>query len=162
MSLTNAIKPATLLLLVTLGLSACESAQNAPKQTVGTLLGAGVGALVGSQLGGGKGKLAAVVVGTLGGAYLGSEVGKSLDAADRAYMERNAQQTLETTKSGTVTAWKNPDTGNSGTFTPTRTYAAANGENCREYESTIYVDGQEETATGTACRQPGGTWKITK
>lgn len=152
------IKPIAGMILLIGGLSACESA---PKQTVGTLLGAGVGALVGSQLGGGKGKLAAVVVGTLGGAYLGSEVGKSLDAADRVYMERNAQQTLETTKGGTRTAWKNPDTGNSGTFTPTRTYAATSGENCRQYESTIYVDGREETATGTACRQPGGTWKIT-
>jgi len=158
MFLTCRCKPVAVALILVGILSACESA---PKQTVGTLLGAGVGALVGSQMGGGKGKLAAVVVGTLGGAYLGSEVGKSLDAADRVHMERNAQQTLETTKGGTTTAWKNPDTGNSGTFTPTRTYAATNGENCREFESTIYVEGREETATGTACRQPGGTWKIT-
>ncbi len=147
--------------LMVIGLGACESAQNAPKQTVGTLLGAGVGALVGSQLGGGKGKLAAVVVGTLGGAFLGSEVGKSLDSEDRMYLEKNAQDTLETTQVGTATAWKNPDSGNSGTFTPTRTYVATSGENCREFESTIYVDGSEETATGIACRQPGGTWKIT-
>ena len=72
-------------------LSACQSAQDNPKQTAGTLLGAGVGALVGAQMGGGKGRLAAVAIGALGGAYLGSELGKSLDAADRMYMEKNAQ-----------------------------------------------------------------------
>ena len=77
-------------------------------------------------------------------------------------MERNAQSSLEYTKVGTSTAWKNPDSGNSGTFTPTRTYTATKGDTCREYESTIYVDGREETATGTACRQADGTWKITK
>lgn len=146
-------------LLLTVALSACQSSQDAPKQTVGTLLGAGVGALVGSQVGSGKGKMVAMVVGTLGGAFLGSEIGKSLDSADRLMMEKNAQKSLEYSKAGTATAWKNPDSGNSGTFKPTRTYASA-GETCREYESTIYVDGKEETATGTACRQADGTWKI--
>jgi len=158
----NRISSLSVVVLLVASLAACESSQNAPKQTVGTLLGAGVGALVGSQVGGGKGKMAAMVIGTLGGAFLGSEVGKSLDSADRMMMERNAQSSLEYTKVGTSTAWKNPDSGNSGTFTPTRTYTATKGDTCREYESTIYVDGREETATGTACRQADGTWKITK
>ncbi|NQW00511.1 MAG: glycine zipper 2TM domain-containing protein [Rhodospirillales bacterium] len=156
----NQLKKLSVVLLLATTLTACESAQNAPKQTVGTLLGAGTGALVGSQVGGGKGKLVAVVIGTLGGAFLGSQIGKSLDTADRLMMEKNAQSTLEYSKVGTSTAWKNPDSGNSGTFRPTRTYAANSGETCREYESTIYVDGREETATGRACRQPDGTWKI--
>jgi surface antigen len=112
-------------------------------------------------MGGGKGKLAAVVIGTLGGAYLGSEIGKSLDAADRMYMEQNAQSTLEHSKTDERSSWKNPDSGNSGTFKPTRTYASSSGQSCREYETTIYVDGREETAKGTACRQPDGSWKIT-
>lgn len=159
---TNRLKHLAVVSLLAVSLTACESAQNAPKQTVGTLLGAGVGALVGSQVGGGKGKMAAMVVGTLGGAYLGSEVGKSLDSADRAMMEKNAQNTLEYSKVGTATAWKNPDSGNSGTFKPTRTYASTNSGVCREFESTIFVDGREETATGTACRQSDGTWKIEK
>src|SRR3546814_10113342 len=54
------------------------------KETGGTLVGAGLGALVGSQIGGGTGQLAAVALGTLTGAYFGSEVGKSLDRADKA------------------------------------------------------------------------------
>ena len=157
---TNSLKRLSAVAVIAISLSACQNAQNAEKQTIGTLMGAGVGALLGAQIGGGKGKLAAVVIGTLGGAYLGSEIGKSLDAADRMYMEKNAQSTLEYSQVGVESSWKNPDSGHSGTFKPTRTYAATSGQSCREYESTIYIDGREETATGTACRQPDGSWKI--
>jgi surface antigen len=158
---SNGLKRLSVAAILALTLNGCQTAQNAPKQTVGTLMGAGVGALLGAQMGGGKGKLAAVVIGTLGGAYLGSEIGKSLDAADHMYMEQNAQSTLEHSKTDERSSWKNPDSGNSGTFKPTRTYASTSGQSCREYETTIYVDGVEETATGTACRQSDGSWKIT-
>ena len=157
---SNDLKHLSVSALLVLFLNACQTAQNSPKQTVGTLMGAGVGALIGTQIGGGKGKLAAVVIGTLGGAYLGSEIGKSLDAADRMYMDQNAQSTLEHSQTNERSTWKNPDSGNSGTFKPTRTYASTSGQSCREYETTIYVDGREETAKGTACRQPDGSWKI--
>lgn len=134
-------------------------ADNGPKQTGGTLVGAGLGALAGSQIGGGKGQLAAVALGALGGAFLGSEVGKSLDRADRTYMAQNSQSTLERTPTGQSTSWRNPDSGHSGTFTPTRTYQEQ-GRDCREYEQTIYVGGRNETAVGRACRNPDGTWQI--
>lgn len=146
--------------LVVVMLAGCQSAQDNPKQTIGTLIGAGLGALAGSQIGGGKGQLVAVAIGALGGAYLGSELGKSLDAADKAYAQQNAQDGLEYNKTGQASAWRNPDSGNQGTFTPTNTYQTAAGENCREFETTIFVDGEQETGTGRACRQPGGTWKI--
>ncbi len=141
-------------------LVACESAQNNPKQTGGTLLGAGLGALLGSQVGGGKGQMAAIAVGALAGAWAGSELGKSLDKADRAYAERTAQDSLEYAQVGQAQAWRNPDSGNSGTFTPTRTYQTADRQNCREFETTIYVGGKQETGTGRACRRPDGTWQI--
>ncbi len=134
--------------------------QNNPKQTIGTILGAGLGGLVGAGVGSGKGQLAAVAIGVLAGSYFGSEIGKSLDSADKAYMDKSAKDGLEYSKSGTTTAWKNPDSGNSGTFTPTKTIQTSVGNNCREFETTIYVEGKEETATGEACRQEDGTWKV--
>ena len=147
--------------LATVVLAGCQtSMQDNPKQTIGTVLGAGLGGLIGAGIGSGKGQLAAVAIGVLAGSYFGSEIGKSLDSADKAYMDKNAKDGLEYSKTGTTTAWKNPDTGNSGTFTPTQTFQSSNGENCREFESTIYVDGKEETATGRACRQADGTWKV--
>ncbi len=121
-------------------LGACAG-PDSPKQTGGTLLGAGLGALAGSQIGGGKGALAAVAIGALGGAFLGSETGKSLDRADRTYAQQTASRSLEYSPAGQGSTWRNPDSGHSGTFTPTRTYERG-GRSCREYESQIYVGGQ--------------------
>ena len=134
--------------------------QNNPKQTLGKIVGAGVGALAGSNVGSGKGRLMAVAIGTLAGAWAGGELGKSLDAADQAYMQRSTQNSLEYSKTGVSSSWSNPDSGNAGTITPTETYQTKNGQFCREYKQSILIDGKEETAIGRACRQAGGQWKI--
>jgi surface antigen len=143
-------------------LGACANGGKGQKQTGGTLLGAGLGALAGSQIGSGRGQLAAVAIGALAGAFLGNEVGKSLDRADEVAMERSTQTALETAPSGQTVAWRNPDSGNSGTITPQPVVESNAGEFCREYQQTITVAGQSEQAYGTACRQADGSWKIVK
>ncbi len=158
----NKMKKKTPLLLVLLlagALAAC-SAQTGPKQTGGTLIGAGLGALAGSQIGGGRGKLAAVGLGALLGAFLGNQAGASLDRADRLYADQAAQHGLENLPSGESSEWQNPDSLNSGSFTPLATYQAPDGGYCREYQQTVTVSGQRQSAYGTACRQPGGSWRI--
>ena len=156
MKLTRFALPVALML----ALAACAQEQG-NKQIGGTLIGAGLGALTGSQIGGGRGKLAAVAIGALAGAYLGSEVGKSLDRADRLAMRETSQTALEKNPVGRASSWSNPDTGHSGTVTPTRTYQTASGRTCREYQQTVTIDGRTEQAYGRACRQPDGSWKIT-
>ena len=162
MAATKSFLRLTAAAVVAVALVGCESAQNNPKQSIGTLLGAGLGALAGSQIGSGKGQLAAVAVGALAGAWAGSEIGKSLDKADRQYAQRTAQNSLEFNQTGQAQAWKNPDSGNSGTFTPTATYRLDNGTDCRDFETTIYVDGEKESGVGRACRRPDGTWQIVR
>ena len=154
-------QPLIVITLATFLTSGCVTdMQNNPKQTLGKVFGAGLGALAGSQIGSGKGQLASVAIGALAGAWMGGEIGKSLDAADKAFMNRTTQESLEYSKSGTTSSWRNPDSGNSGTVKPSRSYQKASGEVCRTFEQTIYVSGKEETATGRACRNPDGTWKI--
>ena len=151
-------------ILSTLGLiallSGCLDTQNNPKQSIGTLLGAGAGALLGSQFGDGKGRLVAVAIGTLGGAYLGGEVGKTMDQVDRMKASAAENEALEFYKDGSTRKLNNPNTGNSGSVTPKRTFQTASGENCREYEHTIMIDGKSEIAKGTACRKLDGTWHV--
>lgn len=131
-----------------------------PKQTMGTLIGAAGGGLAGAQIGRGKGQLAAVAVGTLLGAMIGNEVGQSLDRADRLYARENAQRALELAPTGQSTGWVNPDSGNSGTVTPTQTYQSPDGRYCREYQTTVVVGGRQSQGYGTACRGPDGSWQI--
>ena len=139
-------------------LAGCAQNQG-DKQTYGTIIGAGVGLLVGSQIGGGKGTWIAAAVGGLAGAYAGGEIGRGLDENDRRMSQQTAQLALENNQTGQESSWRNPDTGHSGTSTPTRTYNS-NGQDCREFESTVYVEGKSETASGRACRNEDGSWTV--
>tara|TARA_Y100000031_G_scaffold47714_1_gene54440 strand:- start:2495 stop:2956 length:462 start_codon:yes stop_codon:yes gene_type:complete len=130
------------------------------KRDIGTLLGAGVGALAGSQIGRGKGRMAAVAIGTLAGAWAGREIGRSLDRADRMAMNHAAHNALERTPTRGVSRWNNPDSGNHGSFTPMRTYRTSRGQHCREYQQDVTVGGRTQRAYGKACRQSDGSWRI--
>jgi len=145
--------------LVALLLSGCVT-QNNQKQVAGTLLGAGLGGWAGSNIGHGKGRLAAVAAGTLIGAFVGNGIGQSLDRIDQ--MQANyAYQQAQQAPIGQPIRWSNPNTGNYGTVTPVREgNNQINGAYCREYNTTVTVGGQTQSAYGTACRQPDGSWKM--
>jgi surface antigen len=137
----------------------CQNGQSdfGPKTGVGAALGAAGGGLLAAAVGGGGTGIAA---GVLLGGLAGGALGSSMDAQDRQIAARNSQNTLETAPSGTTTTWRNPDSGNSGTVTPTRTYQNSSGQYCREFQQTITIGGQQEQSFGTACRQPDGSWRI--
>ncbi|SCA57695.1 17 kDa surface antigen [Candidatus Terasakiella magnetica] len=142
-------------------LAACQTTmEDNPKETIGTILGAAAGAVIGSNIGKGKGGTVGVALGTLAGAWLGSSIGRSMDELDKMKMENATQDALENKAVGETSSWSNPDSGNSGGITPTKTiYETARSEPCRDYTSTVTIDGQLETITGTACRRPDGTWR---
>lgn len=149
--------------LVTIMLAGCSERYNQTgqigKEDIGTLAGAGLGAWAGSSIGKGSGRTVAVVAGTLLGGALGKSIGSSLDKADMQYYNQTSQRALETAPSGQALPWTNPQTGNSGTITPTN-YYQSNGSFCREYQQTITVGGRTERGYGTACRQPDGSWQV--
>ena len=143
-------------------LSACESMEERPGETLGTFIGAGIGILIGSKVGDGRGQTVATAIGAMAGAWAGSQLGKALAEQDIQQAEQVAQDTLENNPDGVSSTWNNPDSGNSGSIVPANTYETAEGEDCRDFESTITVDGKTEVAQGRACRQPDGSWLITQ
>ena len=153
---TSKITAAGLALLL---LAGCVTQGN-QKEFAGTLLGAGLGGLAGSKVGGGKGQLAAVAVGTLAGAFIGRGIGQSLDNMDKLYADQ-ARSRASAAPVGQTIAWSNPDSGHGGTVTAVRDGTdVRTGAYCREYRTTVDVGGQTQTAYGTGCRQPDGTWQI--
>ena len=145
--------------IVVLTLSACLH-ERGNKELGGTLIGAALGGLAGSQLGAGTGQLVALGAGTLLGALLGSEIGKSLDKADRLHAAQTTHQTLEHTPNGQTRQWQSPVSGNAGSVTPLNTIITASGQPCREFQQTVTIGGEIEMAYGTACRQADGAWRI--
>jgi surface antigen len=129
---------------------------NMNKQDVGTLSGGVAGGLLGSQFGGGTGKLLAIGAGTLAGALIGGSVGKSMDDTDRL----KTQRALETQPVGQPAYWQNAKTGTQYTVTPTKNVTVNGNRYCREYRTTAVVAGKDQQIYGTACRQPDGSWKV--
>jgi surface antigen len=129
---------------------------NNPKAVLGSLLGAGAGAGIAAAAGANPGW---IVGAALMGGLLGGYVGHKLDDRDKQLATQAATQAFNDNQVGQASVWNNPDNGHSGTITPTRSYQQ-NGQYCRQYKQTISVGGEPQTAYGTACRQPDGTWAI--
>ncbi|KIL97033.1 17 kDa antigen [Paramagnetospirillum magnetotacticum MS-1] len=153
---THAPKIVSALLAVSL-LGGCADAKLG--QTGGAILGGIGGGLLGSQFGGGIGRVLMTSLGAALGAYAGSELGKKLDKADKEEVLK-AEEKAQDGPVGETVAWNNPQTGNSGTVTPVAEGKDAQGRTCRDYHSTILVDGKEEAVNGTACKQPDGSWSV--
>jgi surface antigen len=143
-----------MVLLIFLG-TACANA--GPKTAIGGATGAAAGGLIGHAAGGGA---AGIVGGVLLGGLLGGAIGNALDQRDQELALQAAQNSFENSRTGTQSTWRNPDSGNSGSITPTRTYESSSGRYCREYQQTVTVGGETQDAYGTACRQPDGSWQV--
>ena len=106
---------------------------------------------------GGHNRPFAMWLGAVVGASIGSTIGKYMDEQDRM----RTVDILETRRTNTSTTWVNPDTNNTYTVTPTRTFAVAEGP-CREFTLDAQIGGKSEEIYGTACRQADGSWKVIK
>jgi surface antigen len=139
-------------------LTACQQ-NNGPKESVGTAIGAIAGGALSASIGKGSGKTAAIIAGTMLGSFLGRSVGESLDRADLMY-HRQAQNSAYSAPIKTEIQWSNPQSGHTGSVTPTREGSTSSGLYCREFQQRVTISGKSETAFGTACQQPDGTWSL--
>jgi len=145
-----------------LTLAACAGSSDpygpGPRENTGTFLGALTGAAVGSQFGHGVGgHVAGAVVGAGLGGLIGNRIGAAMDDEDKRRAYAAQMEALNDGAPGAPVSWRNPDSGRYGTVVPGPAYVD-NGRNCRSYTHTIYIDGRPQTARGTACRNPDGTW----
>ena len=138
-------------------LGACSSVPS--KEDQGAIIGAVAGATLGATVGGGSGQVLAAAAGMLIGVLVGQSVGKSLDQQDRLAMAEAEGRAAEAELGETI-HWQNPKSGHSGTVTPTREGTSESGRYCREFQTAVKIDGNNENAYGTACRQPDGSWEI--
>ena len=129
-----------------------------PREGVGTLAGALAGAAIGSQFGGGTGeRVGAALAGAAIGGLIGNRIGAALDDEDKQRAYAAQMQALEAGPSGAPVAWRNPDSGHYGSIVPGPAYDQR-GTKCRQYTHTIYIGGKPQSARGTACRNPDGSW----
>lgn len=130
------------------------------QQEIGAVTGLLLGGLVGSQIGDGKGRNAAIVAGALLGTLAGSEIGRRLDKADRMKMGMATSDALNNNKIGTSSRWQSDRSDIAGAVTPTRDYTDENGNYCREIKQTVVIGGEAQQETGQACREKDGSWSL--
>jgi surface antigen len=150
----RALRWVVLASFVALMTAGCATMEANPKTTIGAMGGGALGGLIAAAAGGSPAASA------VGGILVGGLVGNYLDERDKRMAAEAAQRALETAPTGKPVAWQNPDSGHSGSVTPTKTYQTASGSYCREYQQTVMISGKPENSYGTACRQPDGSWKL--
>lgn len=128
---------------------------NCNRETLASLIGGATGAALGSRIGEGSGKIAAVAGGTILGFLIGGGVGRSMDRVDQACVG----QILEHAPNARPIAWNNPATAVRYEVVPLQTYQDRAGRYCREYQTTATIGGRPQQVYGTACRQPDGSWE---
>tara|TARA_A100001015_G_scaffold184692_1_gene205495 strand:- start:187 stop:648 length:462 start_codon:yes stop_codon:yes gene_type:complete len=147
--------------VITFSLIQAGCAENPNRQQeIGAVTGLLLGGLVGSQIGDGKGRNAAIVAGALLGTLAGSEIGRRLDEADRMKMGMATSDALNNNKIGTSSRWQSDRSDIAGAVTPTRDYTDENGNYCREIKQTVVIGGETQQETGQACREKDGSWSL--
>jgi surface antigen len=142
-------------ILTILMLWGCSTTQG-PQEQAGMVIGGVLGGMLGNEIGGGgRGETAAIIAGTMAGAAIGGAIGRSMDTTDRL----RTGMALEGVRTGVTTTWRNPDTQTAYAVTPTRTFETSSGP-CRDFTIQTLMEGRQQQVTGTACRQPDGTWRM--
>lgn len=126
------------------------------RRLIGQLLGGATGAAIGSQIGDGRGRIVAIIGGTLAGFFLGGQIGRTMDKADHLCVD----QALEYAPDGKTIEWYTPGENQRHQVIPHETFQSGDGRYCREYTAKSIIDGKIIQTYGTACRQPDGSWRI--
>ena len=119
------LRGVAVVILVVLATTGCATMEANPKTTIGAAGGGLVGGLIAAAAGGNPAAIAASVI---GGMLVGGVVGNMLDQRDKQMAAEAAHRAMESAPTGRSVAWQNPDSGHSGTVTPTRTYQTGDGQ----------------------------------
>ncbi len=145
------MKRLSLLLLLTFILASCADMNKAQR---GALGGAAGGAIIGQTIGH---NTDATLIGAAVGTMLGYIVGNEMDKYDRQQLNHVYERGM----SSKTSAWVNPDTGNQYQVTPQPAYTNhTNKQVCREAQIIAVIDGKQEKAYTTACRDQSGRWQL--
>lgn len=95
--------------------------------------------------------------------FAGVALGQSLPplaGVEQQAMNDTLQYALEYNKTNQAADWVSPDSTRSGVVVPVRTFVGHQGQPCRQFATTITINGEQQQGYGTACRQSNGIWYV--
>jgi surface antigen len=150
---------AVLVFAVALALGGCDvtSAGSGPSEGTGMLAGAFSSASNGSATGRASNAAAAAAANAALGGLIGNKLGASLNDEDRRLAYEAQIDALDRGAPGAPVPWRNPVSGRHGNIVPGPLYDQK-GAKCRGFSHTVTINGELETARGTACLGADGSW----
>ena len=115
------------------------------------------GGLVQNQVSGGANQVSSVLISALANNVIGGSIGQTLDATSKNAALTAEYNALESGTVGQPIPWQGQN-GSRGQVVPQQAYQVGS-QNCRRYIHTIFIDGQPQEASGTACSNPDGVWQ---
>jgi len=119
------------------------------KALIGSVVGVGIGTYVGR----GSDPLTVAAL-AVGGMVLGHEVGSTFDKVDQMYATMLLRNSLSNSRDGEQRTWKNPEKNIQVNTTPHNTQGT-----CREFITSVIVNGNQRDVEGTACKV-NGNWEL--
>jgi len=95
------------------------------------------------------------IISAMDGGLIGGSIGSNLRDGDRRTALQAEYRALEYTPGGKAVEWQGSSV--SGSVTAAQPYRVGS-QDCRQYTHTVSNGGQSQTARGTACRNPDGSW----
>lgn len=95
------------------------------------------------------------IISAMDGGLIGGSIGSNLRDGDRRMALQAEYRALEYTPGGKAVDWQG--SGVTGSVTAAQPYRVGS-QDCRQYTHTVSRGGQSQTARGTACRNPDGSW----
>jgi surface antigen len=93
----------------------------------------------------------------MNGGLIGGAIGSGLGEGDRRTALQAEYRALEYTPAGKAVEWQGASADVSGAVTAAQPYRVGS-QDCRQYSQTVSLNGQKQTARGTACRNLDGSW----
>ena len=139
-------------------LSSCSNSDDNKK--LSQLIGSGVGAIIGSELGSGTGKQIFTILGAAGGYLIGGQIADILNDRDRIALNKEINNSLENGFTNQDYNWEsNTEENTSATITPGERYNM-DQKNCRNFKKTVIKNDKVYESDSKACRDPNGNWII--
>lgn len=97
------------------------------------------------------------IVSAMAGGLVGGPIGADLSRAEKSRALEAEYRALESTPSGQKVAWSGGNADRYGEVAAAQPYRVGS-QDCRQYSQTVFTEQGSQTARGTACRNPDGSW----
>lgn len=99
----------------------------------------------------------ATIMKSMDGGLIGGSIGTGLSADAKARALEAEYRALEYSQAGQKVAWTGDSASVHGEAAAAQAYRVGS-QDCRQFTQTVYRDGQQRIARGTACRNADGSW----